>query len=117
MKRKPQSLKPDDQVLIKEEKSTMPLTRINFILMAVAGLAIIVGFLLMAGGSSTVDSFNPDIFSARRIIIGPGIAFLGFIFMGFAIMYSGKKSDNSERSDNSDKSDKSDSNDPRPLKV
>ncbi|MDE5693524.1 MAG: DUF3098 domain-containing protein, partial [Duncaniella sp.] len=35
--------------------------------------------------------FNPDIFSARRVVVCPTIAILGFIFMGVAIMYSPKK--------------------------
>lgn len=91
-----------DDVLIKEDRSSMPLTRKNFILMAVAGLMIIIGFLLMAGGASTVDSFNDDIFSFRRIILGPGIAFIGFIFMGFAIMYQGHKESKSESAADSD---------------
>ncbi|WP_304507831.1 DUF3098 domain-containing protein [Duncaniella muris] len=30
-------------------------------------------------------------FSVRRVVVGPTIAFLGFIFMGFAIMYSPKR--------------------------
>ncbi|MDE6683932.1 MAG: DUF3098 domain-containing protein [Duncaniella sp.] len=65
--------------------------RPNFILMAVAGAMIVLGFLLMAGGASTMESFDPDIFSTRRIVIGPAIAFLGFIFMGVGIMYSPKR--------------------------
>ncbi|MBQ7041210.1 MAG: DUF3098 domain-containing protein [Muribaculaceae bacterium] len=69
----------------------MPLAKINFILMAIAGLMIIIGFLLMLGSSSTPEEFNPDIFSTRRIIIGPTIAFLGFLFMGFGIIYRSKK--------------------------
>ena len=64
-----------------------PLVKRNFILMAIAGAAIIIGFLLMLGGSTTVEGFNPDIFSVRRIVIGPLITFLGFAFMGFAIIY------------------------------
>ena len=68
----------------------IPLAKINFILMAIAGLMIIIGFLLMLGSSSSTDEFNPDIFSTRRIIIGPAIAFLGFIFMGFGIIYRAK---------------------------
>lgn len=65
---------------------TCPLGRNNFILMAIAGAMIIVGFLLMLGGSSTEEAFNPDIFSTRRIIVGPAISFIGFIFMGYAII-------------------------------
>ncbi|WP_369809584.1 DUF3098 domain-containing protein [uncultured Duncaniella sp.] len=78
-------------VLEKESESEMPLLRPNFILMAVAGVMIVLGFLLMAGGSSDWGAFNPDIFSTRRIVVGPTIAFLGFIFMGVGIMYSPRK--------------------------
>lgn len=68
-----------------------PLVRINFILMAIAGAAIIIGFLLMLGGSTTAEGFNPDIFSTRRIVVGPALSFLGFLFMAFAIIYRPKK--------------------------
>lgn len=65
----------------------LPLVKTNFILMSIAGAMIIAGFLLMLGGSSTAEEFNPDIFSTRRIVVGPTIAFLGFLFMGFGIIY------------------------------
>lgn len=81
----------NSDVLDKEAESRLPLMRRNFILMAIAGVMIVLGFLLMAGGSSTMESFNADIFSTRRVVIGPAIAFLGFIFMGVGIMYSPKK--------------------------
>lgn len=74
-----------------QSSSGMPLERGNFIAMAIAGAMIVVGFILMLGGSSTVDQFNPDIFSARRIIIGPAIAFLGFLAMGAAIIIDPKR--------------------------
>lgn len=70
----------------KEDYNQLPLVRRNFIFMAVAGAMIVVGFLLMLGGSSTMDSFNPDIYSTRRIVVGPMITFLGFIAMGIAIV-------------------------------
>lgn len=69
----------------------LPLVKTNFILMAISGAMIIAGFLLMLGGSSTAEEFNPDIFSTRRIVVGPTIAFLGFIFMGFGIIYRPRK--------------------------
>ncbi len=71
----------------KEPYVEFPLVKINFILMGIAGLMIIVGFLLMLGSSSGMDHFNPDIFSTRRIVVGPTIAFLGFLFMGYGIIY------------------------------
>ncbi|MBE6304374.1 MAG: DUF3098 domain-containing protein [Bacteroidales bacterium] len=83
--------KPQKQELIKEERGNYPLTRINFIMMAIAGAAIVVGFLLMLGPKTTAAGFEPDIFSTRRIVIGPALSFLGFAFMGFAIIYRSHK--------------------------
>ena len=63
----------------KEDKikySNFPLTRINFVLMAICGAMILIGFLLMLGSSNQLDGFNADIFSTRRIVVGPTIAFL-----------------------------------------
>lgn len=71
-----------------ESRSQLPLMKTNFRLMAIAGVMIVLGFCLMAGGATDWNSFNEDIFSVRRIVVGPTIAFLGFLFMGFAIMYS-----------------------------
>lgn len=70
----------------RENASQFPLGKRNFILMGVSALLIVLGFLLMLGGSSTEAQFNPDIFSARRIVVGPTIAFLGFIAMGVSIV-------------------------------
>ena len=82
-----------DDRLIKEPASQLPLQRINFILMGIADVMIVSGFLLMTGAPSTAEAFNPDIFSTRRIVVGPTIAFLGFVFMGVAIMWKGKNID------------------------
>ncbi len=81
----------------RESEHQMPLVRINFILMAAAALVIIIGFLLMCGPGSTDTAFNPDIFSTRRIVIGPTVAFLGFIFMGVAIMWPAKHFDKNDK--------------------
>ncbi len=79
-----------DDGIDKEPRSNFPLTKINFIMMAVSGLIILAGFLLMLGGSTTTEAFNPDIFSTRRIVVGPTMAFLGFIFIGIAIVFRPK---------------------------
>lgn len=76
------------------EREVFPLNKINFILMGIAGAMIVVGFLLMCGDSSSIEQFNPEIFSPRRIVVGPTIAFLGFIFMAFGIIYRTKKENN-----------------------
>ena len=77
-------MKTNDNI-IKESRQSKPLAKRNFIGMAIAGALIIIGFLLMLGGSSTVEEFNPDIFSTRRIVVGTFLAFLGFVGMGVAI--------------------------------
>lgn len=74
-----------------KQKSIGPFGRINYICMIVCLVMIIVGFMLMAGpGSSVENGFNPDIFSTRRIVVGPTIAFLGFLLMAFAIIIKPK---------------------------
>ena len=80
-------IRPKTANIKREQYEQLPLVRLNFIMMAIAGAMIVIGFLLMLGGSSTVDSFNPDIFSTRRIVIVPMVTFLGFIFMGIGIMW------------------------------
>ena len=74
-----------------EKASLLPLVKINFILMACSAILIVLGFMLMLGGSSSPEGFNADIFSTRRIILGPSIAFIGFVAMGISIIYRPKK--------------------------
>ncbi len=68
-----------------ENVSRMPLQKANFIAMGIAGVMIVLGFILMLGSSSD-ETFNHDIFSTRRIVVGPAIAFLGFVAMAVAII-------------------------------
>lgn len=68
----------------------MPLQKANFVAMAIAGAVIVAGFILMLGGSSSQEAFNPDIFSTRRIVVGPCLAFLGFVGMAAAIIIDPK---------------------------
>lgn len=63
----------------------------NFALIVIAVAVIIIGFVLMSGGGSEDGvSFNPEIFSTRRIVIAPLITFLGFILMIVAILKKSK---------------------------
>lgn len=87
------------QVENKEKaKVTYPLTKINFILMAICLLLIIIGFWLMTGDANVGDTFNENLFESSRITTGPIIAFLGFVLMAFAIIY--RKKDNKNQEDN-----------------
>ncbi len=71
---------PDDK-----NDNNLPLGANNFILIGVSLLLIIVGFALTSGSPSGLDEFNPDIFSTRRIVVGPCICFIGFVLMAVAI--------------------------------
>lgn len=59
----------------------------NFILLGIGMVIIIIGFLLMSGPGSTETTFEPDIFSARRIKVAPVVCFFGFIFMIYGILH------------------------------
>lgn len=63
----------------------------NFILIAVAVACIVIGFMLMSGGGSTDGvSFNPEIFSSRRIVVAPLVTMIGFILMIVGILKNSK---------------------------
>lgn len=67
------------------------LPKINAILIAISLVIIVVGFALMVGTPSGATEYNPDIFSVRRITVGPMIALLGFLTMIVAILYKPRK--------------------------
>lgn len=73
-----------------EQKASFALGRTNIILIAISFAVIVIGFLLMLGPGTTPETYNPDIFSFRRIVLAPGIAFVGFVFMVYAIMHKSK---------------------------
>ncbi|MBO5553399.1 MAG: DUF3098 domain-containing protein [Paludibacteraceae bacterium] len=69
-------------------KHTLP--KMNSILIAVAFVVIVVGFVLTAGEPSG-DVYNPDIFSFRRVTVGPMTSLAGFVLMIVAILFPSKK--------------------------
>ena len=69
-------------------KQSLP--KLNLILIAVSVVIIVIGFFLMAGEPSG-EVYNPDIFSFRRITLGPMISLFGFVCMIFAILFRAKK--------------------------
>lgn len=70
-------------------KFNMP--KANAILIAISFIIIVVGFALMVGAPSGATEYNPEIFSFRRITLGPMIAFGGFILMIVAILFKLQK--------------------------
>lgn len=69
-------------------KYTLP--KINLILILISVVVIIAGFALMAGAPSGATEYNPDIFSVRRITVGPMVALAGFVLMVVAILFKKK---------------------------
>lgn len=78
------------------ESYRFPLGKINFIIIAMALAMIVVGFILISGGATADGSFNSEVFSTTRIVVGPTLAFLGFIAVGVGIMWAGKKTEDKE---------------------
>jgi membrane-bound ClpP family serine protease len=72
------------------DKRDFAFGRMNFILLAVGMLVVVVGFILMSGGSSSEEAYNPDIFSTRRIVVAPIVCLLGFVSMIYAVVHKPK---------------------------
>ena len=72
-------------------KNQFAFTKINFILLAIGIAIVMAGLLLMSGGGTTVEQFDPEIFNAQRIRVAPMVTFFGYLFIVVAILYRGKK--------------------------
>lgn len=72
------------------DNSNFAFGKTNFILLAIGLAVIVIGFILMSGGSTTDEAFNPDIFDARRIKVAPVVTFIGFVSIIVAIVYKDK---------------------------
>ena len=70
-----------------QEDPRMPLTRRNYILLAIGFAVILLGFVLMTGGGSdSPDQFNYAMFSWRRITLAPILVVGGFVLEIYAIL-------------------------------
>lgn len=89
--------------LKKMDPAQQPFGKINFIMIGVCVAMIVIGFLLMCGpGSSIEGGFNPDIFSVRRIVVGPTVAFLGFLALAFSIIWTPRSRRKGEHDNHTD---------------
>ena len=68
------------------DKRNFAFDKVNFILLAVGMAVVAIGFLLMTGPASSVDAYEPDIFSVRRIKVAPVVCLLGFVSMIYAVV-------------------------------
>ena len=68
------------------EKKNFAFDRINYFLLTIGMAVVVIGFLLMSGSGSSETTYNPDIFSARRIKVAPVVCLLGFVSMIYAVV-------------------------------
>ena len=68
------------------DKKNLAFDKLNYILLAVGMAVVVLGFILMSGGSSDETAYNPDIFSVRRIKVAPVVCLLGFVSMIYAVI-------------------------------
>ena len=96
---KSKEMKSTSSVSREPVNASFALGKTNLILIAVAFVVIVIRFLLMLGPGTTPEAYNPDIFSFRRIVLAPGIAFAGFVFMVYGIMFNpkGKKQQSDDK--------------------
>ena len=73
------------------DKKDFALDKINFIFLAVGMAIVVIGFLLMVGPNTTDTTFEPDIFSARRIKVAPIVCLFGFVSMIYAVVRKPKE--------------------------
>lgn len=76
------------------DKKNFAFDKTNFLLLAVSMVVVIIGFILMSGGSSDEHTFNPDIFSTMRIKVAPVVCFVGFVTMIYAVIRKPKDGNN-----------------------
>ena len=67
-------------------KKDFAFDKMNYVLLAVGMAVVVIGFLLMSGVGSTESTYNPDIFSARRIKVAPLVCLAGFVSMIYAVV-------------------------------
>ncbi len=77
-------------------KHVFAFSKINFILLAIGMIIVIAGLLLMSGGGTTVEQFDTEIFSARRIRVAPVVTLFGYLFIVVAILYRRKDKESIE---------------------
>ncbi len=75
------------------EKHDFAFDKVNYILLAVGMAVVVIGFLLMSGPGSSETTYEPDIFSARRIKVAPVVCLIGFVSMIYAVVRRPKDND------------------------
>ena len=73
------------------DKKNFAFDKRNLVMIAIGMVIVIIGFLLMTGPSTTVDHFESDIFSVRRVRVAPVVCLMGFLFMMVGVIKKPKQ--------------------------
>lgn len=76
------------------------LGKINFVIMGIAALMILVGFIMMASDPTTPDHFNSEVFAPMHWEYAGTVCFLGYILMIVGICVKSKNPARAEEKDN-----------------
>lgn len=69
------------------DKKNLAFGKSNFIALAISVVIIIIGLILMSGGESTREAYDPTIFDAQHIKVAPIVTFIGFVSIIYAIVH------------------------------
>lgn len=72
------------------DKKNLAFGKTNFIMLAIGMAIVLLGFILMSGGTSDENTFNPEVYSAMHIKVAPVVTFIGFVSIIGAIIYKPK---------------------------
>ena len=75
------------------DKNNFAFDKTNFILLAVSMAMVVWGFLLMSGGGSTREAYDPEIFNALHTKVAPVVCLFGFLSMIYAVLRKPKTTD------------------------
>jgi len=81
------------------KKKVFAFDRTNFILLAAGMAVVIVGMALMSGSGSNETTFNPEIFSARRVKVAPAICLFGYLFIIYGILRKPRDTESEKTAD------------------
>ena len=77
---------------VADDQKVMPFGKQNFIIVLIGIVLIALGFILMiGGGSSDPNVFNPAMFSFRRLTLAPIVIIAGIVVVLFGIMKTPKE--------------------------
>ncbi len=68
------------------DKKNLAFGKTNFVLLAIGMAIVILGFILISGGSSDENTFDANIFSTRHIVVGPTVTLIGFLSIIYAVI-------------------------------